>query len=112
MAWHTTGDPPQARSLPLGHNGPGYISGALSAWAQQRSIQINHIQPGKPQQNAYVERYNGTVCYAWLARTLFDSIKQVQSMATRWLWTYSHERPSIAPMQKLAMLPSSTFDAR
>ena len=69
---------------------------------------FEHIQPGKPQQNAYVERYNRTVRYAWLARTLFDSIEQVQDKATRWLWTYNHERPNMAlggitPMQKLAL---------
>ena len=88
-------------------NGPEYISGALLTWAEQHGIRIEHIQPGKPQQNAYVERYNRTVRYAWLARTLFDSINQVQDMATRWLWTYNHERPNMAlggitPMQKLA----------
>lgn len=90
-------------------NGPEYISGSLLTWAEQRGIQINHIQPGKPQQNAYVERYNRTVRYAWLARTLFDSIEQVQEKATRWLWTYNHERPNMAlggitPIQKLALV--------
>lgn len=45
-------------------NGPEYISGALLAWAEQQGIQVTHIQPGKPQQNAYVERYNRTVRYA------------------------------------------------
>ncbi|AKM25461.1 transposase [Xanthomonas citri pv. citri] len=89
-------------------NGPEYISGALLAWAQQRGIWIEHIQPGKPQQNAYVERYNRTVRYAWLATTLFDTIEQVQDKATRWLWTYNHERPNMAlggitPAMKLAM---------
>ena len=66
-------------------NGPEYISGALLGWAERHGIRIEHIQPGKPQQNAYVERYNRTVRYAWLARTLFDSIEQVQDKATRWL---------------------------
>lgn len=37
-------------------NGPEYISGAPLAWAQQRGIRIEHIQPGTPQQNAYIER--------------------------------------------------------
>jgi putative transposase len=64
-------------------NGPEYIRGTLLTWAAQQGIRIEHIQPGKPQQNAYVERYNRTVRYAWLARTLFDSIEQVQDMATR-----------------------------
>ena len=89
-------------------NGPEYISGALLGWAERQGIRIEHIQPGKPQQNAYVERYNRTVRYAWLARTLFDSIEQVQDKATRWLWTYNHERPNMAlggitPAMKLAM---------
>ena len=89
-------------------NGPEYISGALRTWAQRSGIRIQHIQPGKPQQNAYVERYNRTVRYDWLAQTLFDSIDEVQASATRWLWTYNHERPNMAlggitPMQKLAL---------
>ena len=77
-------------------NGPEYISGALLGWAERHGIRIEHIQPGKPQQNAYIERYNRTVRYAWLAQTLFDTIKQVQDKATRWLWTYNHERPNMA----------------
>jgi putative transposase len=61
----------------------GDVGGTLLTWAEQQGIRIEHIQPGKPQQNAYVERYNRTVRYAWLARTLFDSVEQVQNMATR-----------------------------
>ena len=59
-------------------NGPEYISSALLTWAEQRGIRLEHIQPGKPQQNAYVERYNRTVRYDWLAQTLFGSIDEVQ----------------------------------
>lgn len=89
-------------------NGPEYISSELLNWAQNHQIDINHIQPGKPQQNAYVERYNRTVRYGWLARTQFESIEEVQDMATRWLWTYNNERPNMAlggitPMQKLVL---------
>ena len=47
-------------------NGPEYISGTLLAWAEKRNITITHIQPGKPQQNAYIERYNRTVRHEWL----------------------------------------------
>lgn len=88
-------------------NGPEYISETLKTWAEQRGIQINYIQPGNPQQNAYIERYNRTVRYEWLAQYLFDSITQVQDFAERWLWTYNHERPNMAiggitPKQKLA----------
>ena len=89
-------------------NGPEYISGALQMWAENNGIKLNYIQPGNPQQNAYIERYNRTVRYEWLAQLLFDSIEQVQESATRWLWTYNHERPNMAlggitPMQRLAL---------
>jgi len=89
-------------------NGPEYISAALMAWAKRQRVSLDFIQPGKPQQNAYIERYNRTVRYDWLAHYLFDSIEEVQDYATRWLWTYNHERPNMAiggmtPKQKLAL---------
>ncbi len=88
-------------------NGPEYCSADLHAWAEHNQIKLEFIQPGKPQQNAYIERYNRTVRYDWLGHHLFESIAQVQQFATRWLWTYNHERPNmglggITPMQKLA----------
>ena len=89
-------------------NGPEYISGALQRWAAGRGIRIEYIQPGQPQQNAYVERINRTVRYEWLAQYLFDSIDEVQNYATQWMWNYNHERPNMAlggftPKQRLAM---------
>ena len=89
-------------------NGPEYISEKLATWAADRGIKIAFIQPGNPQQNAYVERYNRTVRYDWLSQRIFDSIEQVQDQATQWLWTYNNERPNMAnggltPVQKLAM---------
>ena len=42
-------------------NGPEYVSGLLKVWAETHGIHIEYIQPGKPQQNAYIERYNRTV---------------------------------------------------
>lgn len=42
-------------------NGPEYVSGKLMEWAENQGIALHYIQPGKPQQNAYVERYNRTV---------------------------------------------------
>lgn len=90
-------------------NGPEYISGALQTWANNRGIRVEYIQPGNPQQNAYIERYNRTVRYDWLSQYLFDSIEEVQDFATRWLWTYNYERPNmglggITPKQKLALV--------
>jgi putative transposase len=50
----------------------------LSTWAEKNGITLVFIQPGNPQQNAYIERYNRTVRYDWLAQYLFDSIEEVQ----------------------------------
>lgn len=89
-------------------NGPEYISDTMMAWAARQGIALKHIQPGKPQQNAYVERFNRTVRYDWLAQHLFDSLEQIQERATDWMWVYNHERPNMAiggitPKMKLAM---------
>ena len=89
-------------------NGPEYISVVMQKWAQGRGIRIEYIQPGNPQQNAYVERFNRTVRYEWLAQYLFEDLNEVQMFATQWLWTYNHERPNtglggITPKQRLAM---------
>ena len=87
-------------------NGPEYISDCLHQWAATRGIAIQHIQPGKPQQNAYIERYNRTVRHEWLDHYMFATIKEVQDYATDWLWTYNNDRPNmglggITPAQKL-----------
>ena len=77
-------------------NGPEYISDSLTSWARKRGVALPYIQPGKPQQNAYVERYNRTVRYEWLNQHLFESIEQTQESATQWLWTYNNKRPNMA----------------
>jgi len=101
IAWR--GAPTRIRS----DNGPEYVSQTLQQWATRRGIVLEFIQPGKPQQNAYIERYNRTVRYDWLSQSLFDTIDEVQAAGTRWLWTYNNERPNMAlggitPAMKLA----------
>ena len=56
-------------------NGPEYLSAALVTWANQQHITLMYIQPGKPTQNAYVERFNKTVRHEWLNLHDFDSIE-------------------------------------
>ena len=65
-----------------------------------------YIQPGKPTQNAYTERFNRTVRHEWLDLNLFESIEQAQELATKWMWSYNNERPNsaiggITPQMKL-----------
>lgn len=93
---------------PCCDNGPEYIRSTLAAWAEKCALQISFIQPGQPQQNAYIERYNRTVRWDRLAHYLFESVDEASDFATKWLWTYNHERPnmahsSIIPKQKLVL---------
>ena len=102
----------QWRGKPLvirSDNGPEYISQIMQDWAAESGIQLHYIQPGNPQQNAYVERFNRTVRYEWLSQYLWQDIEEVQDFATRWQWQYNHERPNMAldgitPKQRLAMV--------
>ena len=88
-------------------NGPENISKLIQEWAQNMGIDLLYIQPGNPQQNAYIERFNKTVRYEWLSQYQWTSIEQVQDYATRWMHVYNHERPNMAiggitPKQRLA----------
>ncbi len=74
-------------------NGPEFISHEFTGWAKKRDIRIEYIQPGKPQQNAYIERHNRTIRYSWVSKHLFETLEEVQDYATQWLWFYNHERP-------------------
>ena len=77
-------------------NGPEYIAQGLVDWTNEQQITLMYIQPGKPTQNAYIERFNRTVRHEWLDMHLFESIEHAQSLATEWLWTYNNERPNSA----------------
>lgn len=77
-------------------NGSEYISQPLIDWANQQQITLLYIQPGKPTQNAYVERFNRTVRHEWLDMQSFNNIGHAQLLATQWLWIYNNERPHTA----------------
>jgi putative transposase len=77
-------------------NGPEFISDKLQKWADRKGIVLWFTQPGNPQQNAYIERFNRTMRYELLSANLFDSLAQAQEAATQWQWTYNNERPSQA----------------
>ncbi len=83
-------------------------------WAAKHHIHIVHIQPGKPQQNTYVERFNRTVRYEWLSQHYWQSIDEVQEFATRWMYKYNNQRPNMAlggitPKQRLAMVAYESY---
>ena len=72
-----------------------YVSSTLMAWAEKCNIRLQYIQSGKPQQNAYIERYNRTVRDEWLGQYIFETIQEAQDQAADWLWTYNNERPDM-----------------
>ncbi len=63
-------------------NGPEIISGQIMKWTDRQGTRLHYIQPGKPQQNGYVERFNRTVRHEWLDQHLFESIEHAQETAT------------------------------
>ncbi len=74
-------------------NGPEYISSHFRSWTKANNINLKYIQPGKPAQNAYIERFNRSYREAILDMYMFDSIQQVQQLTNEWLHHYNHERP-------------------
>jgi putative transposase len=74
-------------------NGPELISHRLENWAQERQIELFHIQPGKPAQNAYIERFNRTYREDVLDAYSFDDLQEVRHITERWLEEYNTIRP-------------------
>lgn len=77
-------------------NGPELISQRLESWATKHQIKLLHIQPGKPAQNAYIERFNRTFREEVLDAYLFDNLEEVRSIIERWLEEYNQIRPHSA----------------
>jgi len=86
-------------------NGPELISQRLESWAKEKHIELLHIQPGKPAQNAYIERFNRTYREDVLDAYLFDNLEEVRTITERWLEDYN----SIRPHEALQGLPPRQF---
>lgn len=86
-------------------NGPENISHHFQSWAKAHGIFIQYIQPGKPAQNAYIERFNRSYREAVLDMYLFRNIQEVQNITNNWLKHYNEERPH----ESLNNLPPRIF---
>lgn len=89
-------------------NDPEFIAERFITWCAERAIQLWHIQPGKPGQNALIEHYNRTYRTDLLSAYVFESLDQVRELSAEWLQSYNEERPHDA----LAGLPPATYRAQ
>jgi putative transposase len=64
-------------------NGPEYISVAIQTWTQETGIRLENIQSGKPEQKAYVERFNRTMRQEWLSQYYWSDLVVVQDFAEK-----------------------------
>lgn len=87
------------RGRPLGcvsDNGTELTSMAILKWCQQTGVEWHYIAPGKPQQNAFIESFNGKLRDELLNETLFTSLAQARAALALWKDDYNHIRPHSA----------------
>ena len=86
-------------------NGSELTSQAFKGGCNEQHIELRFIQPGKPDQNAYIERFNRTDREEVLSAYLFDSLEEVRSVTDEWLERYNEIRPHDA----LGSLPPARY---
>lgn len=88
-------------------NGPELIAQELLDWCETNGVEPRHIQRGKPDQNAYIKRYNRTFREEVLDAYVFDDLDQVREISAEWLRIYNEQRPDDA----LGRQPLAVFRA-
>lgn len=86
-------------------NGPEFLAAALADWCAEHGITLQHIQPGKPNQNAFIERFNKTYRTEVLDAWVFTSLAEVHHVTDDWLERCNSERPH----QSLGRMPPRTY---
>ncbi len=86
----------EARGLPdmiRVDNGPEFISHKVDRWCKEHNITLAYIQPGKPTQNGYVERLNGSLRTEILNAYVFRTLEEVRAKTRWWMNDYNRHRP-------------------
>lgn len=87
-------------------NGPEFTSSVFTNWCHKHRIEIRYIQPGKPVQNAYIERFNRTYRTEVLDARIFNNLIEAREITWKWVDHYNHSRPheslrNVSPKQYL-----------
>ncbi len=86
-------------------NGPEICAETFVEWCHRHDIEIRYIQPGKPNQNAFIERFNKTYRQEVLDAYLFRSLDEVRTITHQWLRVYNEYRPH----DSLGRVPPAQF---
>ena len=91
-------------------NGPEFLADAMKEWARQHGVHIHFIEPGKPNQNAYIERFNKSFRTEVLDAWVFASLDEVRDVSEQWRHAYNTERSheSLGRVPPLTFLPRPT----
>ena len=74
-------------------NGPELTSVLMAEWAETHSVTLEFIQPGKPTQNSFIERFNRTYREEVLDMYVFKHLSEVRNITERWIDEYNEQRP-------------------
>ncbi|MFT2010948.1 IS3 family transposase [Pontibacter sp. 13R65] len=74
-------------------NGPEFTSADFTSWCREKEIGLHYTQPGKPMQNGYIERLNGSYRRDILDAYLFLELEEVRELTEQWMEEYNTRRP-------------------
>jgi len=85
-------------------NGTEFTSKAILKWANDNKVDWHYIDPGKPQQNGYIESFNGSLRDECLNEEIFDSLADARRTLALWRYDYNNVRPHSPSLAAFALL--------
>lgn len=94
-------------------NGPEFVALALAEWAERKGIVLDFIEPGRPMQNSFIERFNCSYRRGVLDMHIFRTLSEVREQTEQWLADYNQQIPhdslgGLTPAQFGAQYQSQT----
>ena len=73
--------------------GTEFTSRAILKWAGDNDVDWHYIDPGKPQQNGFIESFNGSLRDELLNEEIFDTLDDARRKLALWRYDYNNVRP-------------------